>query len=303
MKNKLSLALMMGYLLPGLVLATDKLEVVTATSDLADFVKAVGGDKVKVVSLSNGSQDPHFIEPRPSMVMQVKKADVLVRIGMDLDLWVQSLIEASRNSKVMYGGPGYLDASRKIEKLEVPTGKIDASMGDIHLYGNPHYWLDPENAKPILGSIVKKLCEMLPSESEYFNKNYEEYLRILDSAIAKWEEEMKPYAGAKIVTYHNSWPYFTKRFRLEIIGCVEPKPGIPPTPSHIVSLVKKIKEEKVKVIIMEPYFNLKVTEKIAKDSGAKVVVLPPSVGGIQGANTYLHLFEYNIGKLAESLQD
>ncbi len=302
MKKRLLLALMMSVS-SAVASGGEKVNVATSTSDLADLVRIIGGEKVKVVSLSRGNQDPHFVEPRPSMVMQVKNADVLVRIGMDLDLWVQSLMDASGNSKVMYGGPGHLDASGRIEKLEVPVGKVDASMGDIHIYGNPHYWLDPENAKPILERIVNRLCEALPSESEYFKKNYRDYVQKLDSSIAVWEEKMKPYTGTKIVTYHNSWPYFAKRFGLEIVGFAEPKPGIPPTPSHIVSLVEKIKKEKVKVIVVEPYFNLKLAESIAEKSGAKVVVLPTSVGGLPEVKTYLDLFEYNIGRLSEAFQN
>jgi len=237
------------------------------------------------------------------MVMRVKNSDVLIRIGMDLDMWMQSLIDASRNSKVTYGGAGYVDVSAKIEKLEIPTGKVDASMGDIHIYGNPHYWLDPENGKLILESLLKKLCDQLPSETEYFQKNYREYVQKLDSAIVVWKKKMEPYSGTKIITYHNSWPYFAKRFKMKIVNFVEPRPGIPPTPSHIVSLIEKIKNEKVGIIIVEPYFNLKVAEFVAKSSGSKIVVLPPSVGGIDGIDSYLDLFEYNINKLIKSLQE
>ncbi len=302
MKNILYV-LTIFFALPWVVSASEKLKVVAITTDLADFIRVIGKDKVEVVSLTKGNQDPHFIEPRPSMVMKVKNANVLVRIGMDLDMWIQSLIDASRNSKIMYGGIGYVDASERIEKLEIPTVKVDASMGDIHIYGNPHYWLDPENAKPILETILKNLSAQLPSDAEYFKKNYKEYLHQLDSAIAVWKNKMAPFAGSKIVTYHNSWPYFAKRFGLKLVDFVEPKPGIPPTPSHVISLIENIRNEKVKVIIMEPYFNLKVAESIAAKSYSKVVVLSPSIGGLEGIDTYLDLFDYNINKLAESLKD
>lgn len=303
MKIKMFVMFMATIMITFSLLASEKLNVVTSTVDLADLVKVVGGEKVDVKSLTTGNQDPHFIEPRPSMVMQVKNADLVVRIGMDLDMWVQSLIDASRNSRVMFGQDGYLDVSSGIEKLEVPIGKVDASMGDIHIYGNPHYWLDPENAKPILKSILERLCKVLPSESDYFKKNHQVYVQRLDSALTRWLDKMKPYEGESIVTYHNSWPYFAKRFKLNIVNFIEPKPGIPPTPSHIVSLVDKIKDEKVKIIIAEPYFNLRVAESVAKSSGAKVVVLPPSVGGIEGVYSYLDLIEYNITKLVKSLQE
>jgi ABC-type Zn uptake system ZnuABC Zn-binding protein ZnuA len=286
-----------------IVVGSEKLKVVTATADLADLVRVIGKDKIDVASLIKGNQDPHFIEPRPSMVMQVKNADLVVRIGMDLDMWMQSLIDASRNPKIMFGKDGYLDVSSGIDKLEIPSSKVDASMGDIHIYGNPHYWLDPENAKPIMKNILDKLCQILPSESEYFKKNHRAYTQKLDSTLSCWSKQMEPFTDVKIVTYHNSWPYFAKRFKLKIVDFVEPKPGIPPSPSHIVSLVEKIKNEKVKVIIVEPYFNLKVAESVAKSSGSKVVVLPPSVGGIDGIDSYLDLFEYNINKLIKSLQE
>ncbi|MDI6766160.1 MAG: metal ABC transporter substrate-binding protein [Bacteroidota bacterium] len=296
-------ALVVTLLLPPLVFTSEKLKVVTTTADSADLIKVIGKDKIDVVSLTKGNQDPHFIEPRPSMVMKVKNANVLVQVGMDLDMWIQSLIDASRNSKIIYGSSGYVDASEKVEKLEIPTGKVDASMGDIHIYGNPHYWLDPENAKPILETILKNLSAQLPSDAEYFKNNYKEYLHQLDSAIAVWKNKMAPFAGSKIVTYHNSWPYFAKRFGLKLVDFVEPKPGIPPTPSHVISLIENIRNEKVKVIIMEPYFNLKVAESIAAKSYSKVVVLSPSIGGLDGIDTYLDLFDYNINKLVESLKD
>ncbi|MDI6780199.1 MAG: metal ABC transporter substrate-binding protein [Bacteroidota bacterium] len=303
MIGKILFTFTVTVLIPFSLFAFDKLNVITSTADLANLVRVVGGEKVNVKCLTRGNQDPHFIEPRPSMVLQVKNADLLVRVGMDLDMWIQSLIDASRNSKVIFGKDGYLDVSSGIVKLEIPSSKVDASMGDIHIYGNPHYWLDPENAKLILKSILDKLCQLLPSESEYFKKNHQAYLQKLDSALSRWNERMEPFADVKIVTYHNSWPYFAKRFNLKIIDFVEPKPGIPPSPSHIVSLLEKIKNEKVKVIIVEPYFNLKVAESVAKRSGAKVVVLPPSVGGIDGVDSYLDLFEYNINKLIQSLQE
>jgi len=282
--------------------ASGNLKIVTTTADLADLVRAVGGEKVKVKCLTKGNQDPHFIEPRPSMVIEVKNADAIVLIGMDLDVWIQSLIDASRNRKVVFGKDGYIDVSSGIEKLEIPSGKVDASMGDIHIYGNPHYWLDPENVKPILNTILDRLSKLLPSESEYFKSNHKSYIQRLDSALAVWNERMKPFTNTKIVTYHNSWPYFAKRFNLKIVDFVEPKPGIPPTPSHIVSLVEKIKNEGVKVIVVEPYFNLKTAESVAKKSGAKVVVLPTSVGGINGINKYLDLIDYNINKLIKVLR-
>lgn len=303
MKTRLLFAFAITASLPFGVFPADVLRVVTTSTDLADMVRIVGGDKVTVTSLSKGTQDLHKVEPRPSMVMQVRKADMLVRLGMDLDLWTQSIIDAARNSKVLYGGDGYLDASRQIEKLQVPTGRVDMRMGDIHIYGNPHYWLDPTNATLILEDITAKLCRLLPSEERHFKQNYHQYAREIDSAIVKWQQIMHPFAGMKIVSYHNSWIYFAEQFNLEIIDYIEPKPGIPPTPSHIASLVEKMKDEQVKVIIIEPYYNLRVAETVADRTGAGVLVLPSSVGGVDGVDTYLVLFDHIIHKLSEALSD
>lgn len=285
------------------IYANDKLIIVTTIPDFADFARIIGGDRASVTSLMRGDQDPHAVEPRPSMVMQVKKADVLIRVGMDLDLWVESLIDASRNANVMKEARGYLDASQKTAKLEVPEGKIDGSMGDIHIYGNPHYWTDPENIGSILDQILSKLCELRPTDAEYFKQNQLQYSEKLGIATQKWKGVLQPYAGAAIVTYHNSWPYFVRCFGLSIAGFVEPKPGIPPTPAHIAALVEKMKTSKARVIVMEPYFNLKTAQSIAAKAGAKVVILSPSVGGVKGKDSYIDLLEYNVNHLADALRD
>lgn len=303
MKTRLLFTFVITTSLPFGVFPADVLRVVTSSTDLADMVRAVGGDKITVSSLSKGTQDLHKVEPRPSMVMKVRKANMLVRLGMDLDLWAQSIIDAARNSKVIYGSEGYVDASGRIDKLQVPTGKVDMRMGAIHIFGNPHYWLDPVNANLILEDITNRLCLLLPEGEEYFKQNFHQYTGKIDSAITEWQREMQPFAGTKIVTYHNSWIYFANRFNLQIAGYLEPKPGIPPTPSHIASLVEIMKEEQVRVIIIEPYYNLRVAEVVAKRSGAKVLVLPSSVGGVNGVDTYLVLFDYIIHKLSEALSE
>jgi len=271
--------------------------VVTTTEDLADLTKAVGGDKVKVASLSYGYQDPHLVEPRPSMVVQLKKADMLVKIGMDLDIWVDSLIQASRNSNIVYGAKGYVDASVGILRLEVPEGKIDASMGDIHIYGNPHYWLDPENAKPITKNILDGLAKISPENTEYFKNNRDKYLEKLDRAIERWNEKMKSYKGTKIVTYHKSWSYFARHFDLEVIATVEPKPGIPPSPAHLNSLINLMKKEKPVMILHEIFYPEKTSEMVAKQTQTKLVILPTSVGGVKEVKDYLSLFDYIIDRI------
>jgi len=278
-------------------LSAKEIFVVTTTEDLADLVKEVGGDKVKVVSLSYGYQDPHLVEPRPSMVVQLKKADMLVKIGMDLDIWVDSLIQAARNTNIIYGAKGYVDASVGILRLEVPGGKIDASMGDIHIYGNPHYWLDPKNAKPITKNILDGLCKISPENTEYFKNNRDSYLEKLDKMVKIWDEKMKFYKGAKIVTYHKTWSYFANHFNLEVIATVEPKPGIPPSPAHLNSLIIKMKKEKPVMILHEIFYPKKTSEMVSKETQVKLVILPTSVGGVKEVKDYISLFDYIIDKI------
>jgi len=278
----------------------EKLNIVTTTTDLADLARNIGRDKVNVISLSKGNQDLHSVEPRPSMVINIKNADMLIVVGMDLDMWAKSLADAGRNSKVMIGSKGYLDASADISKLDVP-GKVDASMGDIHIYGNPHYWLSPENGQVILKSILNKLTELKPEDASYFKKNYEEYNSRLEINIKRWKELLKPYAGTKIVTYHDSWPYFAKEFDLSIDGFIELKPGIAPSPSHVVSLIQKIKADNVKLILAEPFFDVREAEKIAKDAGIKYIKVASSSGAFDGTSSYIDMFNYNINKIVEAL--
>lgn len=284
-------------------LAAKEIFVVTTTEDLADLVKAVGGDKVKVVSLSYGYQDPHLVEPRPSMVVHLKKADMLVKIGMDLDIWVDSLVAASRNSKIVYGAKGYVDASVGIYRLEVPQGKVDASMGDIHIYGNPHYWLDPENAKIITKNILDGLCRVSPENAEYFVNSRNRYLEKLDKAIKTWQKKLEPYKGMKVVTYHNTWSYFVNRFGLEVIATVEPKPGIPPSPAHLNSLINLMKKEKPVMILHEVFYPKKTSEMVAKETQTRLVVLPTSVGGVKEVKDYISLFDYIVDSITSQAKE
>jgi ABC-type Zn uptake system ZnuABC Zn-binding protein ZnuA len=290
-----AMLLMLQYSFSG-----EKLNIVTTTTDLADLARNIGGDKVSVISLTKGNQDLHSIEPKPSMIINIKKADILIVVGMDLDLWAKSLVEAARNSKVMIGGKGYLDASVNITKLDIPA-KVDASMGDIHIYGNPHYWLSPENGKIISKTILDKLIEIQPTDADYFKKNFDEYIVKLDQNIKKWKEMLKPFAGTKIVTYHDSWPYFAKEFNLSIDGFIELKPGIPPSPAHVVSLIQKIKADNVKLILAEPFYDIREAERISKDAGIKYIKVASSVGAFDGTDSYIEMFDYNISKIVDAL--
>jgi zinc/manganese transport system substrate-binding protein len=278
-------------------------KVVTTTEDLAALVREVGGDKVTVESIARGYQDPHFVEAKPSFILKLHDADLLIVIGRELEIgWLPPLLTQSRNAKIQLGSPGYLDASLNVRILEIPTGQITRAMGDVHPSGNPHYWLDPDNGRSIAKSIAAALTRLSPGDKAYFDQRYADFDRRLTEAQQRWAAAMAPYKGTKVVTYHRSWPNFTERFGLDVIGYVEPKPGIPPSPSHTIDLIAEMKRQDVKLILVEPYFDLKTPQSIARETGGKVLVLTPSVGGVKEAGSYIALFDYNINLLTSSLK-
>ncbi len=280
------------------------LRVVTTTEDLAAIAREVGGSLVEVESLTRGIQDPHFLEARPSMILKVSRADLFVEIGAELEIgWAPPLLIGARNPAIQPGAPGFLDVSNNIDLLEVPTGRVDRSQGDVHPLGNPHYQLDPENGKAIAQSIAKKLAVLLPDQSEKINQNLKEFNHRLDEAITRWKNQMKPYKGTKVVTYHKSWSYLAKRFGLNVIDYVEDKPGIPPSPIHINQLIAVMKQEKPKLIIMEPWFSRSIPDLLTRETGTKVLVLPPSVGSVEGVKTYFDLFDYITSQLTKALSE
>ena len=278
-------------------------KVVATTEDLAALAQEVGGDKVKVDALARGYQDPHFVEPKPSFILKLHDADLLIAVGRELEIgWLPPLIQQSRNGRIQPGAPGYLDASLNVRILEIPTGQITRAMGDVHPSGNPHYWLDPRNGRSIAMAIQQKLTALDAADAAYFAQRYADFDRRLTEAEKRWDAAMAPYKGAKIVTYHRSWPNFADRFGLDVIGYVEPKPGIPPSPSHTLELEQEMKRQGVKIIAVEPYFDLKTPSAIARDTGGVVVVLAPSVGGVKEATGYIQLFDYNINLLVETFK-
>jgi ABC-type Zn uptake system ZnuABC Zn-binding protein ZnuA len=296
---------MMGGLLllsayPARVWAASKLQVVTATTDMAALAEEVGGDRISVESVARGYQDPHFVEAKPSFLLKLRHADLLVVVGLQLEIgWLPPLITQCGNSRVQVGAPGYLDASQFAEILEIPTGIITRAMGDVHPLGNPHYWLDPENGRRLARGIATKLAEMRPADAAYFEERFQSFSQRLTSSEKAWDEEMKPLHGLKVVTYHRSWPNFAKRFDLDVVGYVEPRPGIPPSPGHTVELIQLMKRENVKLILVEPYFDMKTPNAIARETGAQAVVLLPSVGGEKEVTDYFKLFDYDIGLLMQ----
>jgi zinc/manganese transport system substrate-binding protein len=286
------------------VSAQQKLRVVTTISDLASITKEVGGDKVEVTAIARGYQDPHFVEPKPSFLLLLRNADLLEVVGLELEIgWLPPLLDQSRNVNIRPGAKGYLDVSQGVEILDRPTGTVNRSMGDVHPLGNPHFWLDPANAVRIAREVRNKLVELRPQDQPTFDKNLNSFIVRLNEANKRWMAELAPYRGAKIVTYHNSWPNFAKHFGLNVVGYVEPKPGVPPSPSHTFELIQLMKAQGVKVIAMEPYFDIKTPQSIAAATGAKVVVLYPSVGGAKsGTDDYFQTLDTNIRNLVAALK-
>jgi zinc/manganese transport system substrate-binding protein len=280
-----------------------KLNVVTATTDLAALAQEVGGDKIQVESIAKGYQDPHFVEAKPSFLLKLRQADLLIVVGLQLEIgWLPPLINQSGNARIQVGAAGYLDASQFAEILDIPTGTVSRAMGDVHPLGNPHYWLDPDNGRRIARGFASKLGELDPPNNAYYQGRFQDFDKRLTAAEQKWDAEMKPYRGHKVVTYHNSFPNFAKHFGLNVIGYVEPRPGIPPTPSHTIELIGLMKRENCKLILVEPYFDLKTPQAIARDTGGQVVQYLPSVGGEKQVTDYFQLFDYDIGLLTKAFQ-
>jgi zinc/manganese transport system substrate-binding protein len=283
--------------------AQGKLTVVTATEDLGAIAREVGGDRVSVEAIARGYQDPHFVEAKPSFILKLQKADVLIVVGRELEIgWLPPLQAQSRNGKIQVGGDGYLDASLTASILEIPTGQITRAMGDVHPLGNPHYWLDPENGKRVAKAIADKFSQLRPNDRAVFQQRLGDFTGRLDAAEKRWIEQMAPYKGTKVVTYHRSFPNFAERFGLDIVGYVEPRPGIPPTPQHTLDLISEMKRQNVKLILVEPYFDLKTPNSIARETGGQVLVMPPSVGGVKEVTDYFTLFDYDIKLLVDAIK-
>jgi zinc/manganese transport system substrate-binding protein len=299
----IAVAVMMATLLSPPEASAKKLNVVTATTDLAALAQEVGGDKISVESIARGYQDPHFVEAKPSFLLKLRQADLLIVVGLQLEIgWLPPLITQSGNPRIQVSANGYLDASQFAEILEIPQGSITRAMGDVHPLGNPHYWLDPDNGRRVAKGIAGKLAEMDPSDAAYFQQRDQDFEKRLAEEDKKWRAEMQPLHGRKVVTYHNSCPNFAKHFGLDVVGFVEPRPGIPPTPSHTLDVINMMKRDHVKVIMVEPYFDRKTPDSIGRETGATVVEYLPSVGGVKEVTTYFQLFDYDIALLTKAFQ-
>jgi ABC-type Zn uptake system ZnuABC Zn-binding protein ZnuA len=278
------------------------LKVVTSTTDLADLAKAVGGSRVDVVHISEGYQDPHFVEAKPSFMLRLRDADVFAFVGLDLEVgWMSLLVDGSRNPRIRPGSRGYIDVSRAIPVLDVPAGQIDRSQGDVHPLGNPHYWLDPANARRIARLFAERFAELDHAGADTYEANRRSFEERLSAAERGWAAARAKIRGKPIVAWHTSWRYFASYSGADIVGFMEPKPGVPPSPSHLAGLILTMQRTGAKVIVMEPFYQRKTADFVASKTGARVLVLPPSVGGIRGVDDYIALMRHNLTTLAAAI--
>jgi len=280
----------------------DKIRVVTTIPDLKSLAEAVGGDVIDAESLTRGNQNFHEAEVRPSMMLKLRRADALIENGLDLDTWVDVAVHGANNPKILRGSIGRIAASRNISLLDVPTGPVDRSMGDVHPGGNPHVTLDPGLAPIITQNILEGLARVAPEHRATFERNRQAFLARLEPELARWLKTLEPLKGAKVIAYHPVFTYFVKRFGLVQAGALEDRPGIPPSPQHLVRLIRQMKDEKVKVILVEPWNDVKLATRVAEEAGARAVVMATSVGAVKGADTYIAAVDHNVRTLAEALR-
>jgi len=278
------------------------LDIVTTSTDLKALVEAVGGERVNVESLAPALHEPHAVDVKPGQLARLRSAGLLVRVGLDHEPWLARVRATVNDPRFAPGGPGDLDLSRGIDLLQVETPRVRSEQGaHVHGFGNPHYWLDPANARPMTQTILEALTRLSPDGREAFTRNRTRFLERLEANMARWTDTMAPHRGARVVVYHDTWPYFARRFGLVIVAAVELVPGVPPSPASLAALAASMKDAGVKLLIVEPSSSRSVASRVAAPSGARVVTLIASVGGDPEARDYLQLFELNVRRLTEAL--
>lgn len=282
--------------------AQAKLNLVVTTPDLASLAEAIGGAAVSVSTLTRPTEDPHFVDAKPSFVLKLNRADAVLEGGADLEVgWLPPLLEQSRNVKLASGAPGRLRANTGIAMLEVPT-TLDRSMGDVHAAGNPHFLMDPANAKTLAAYLADAFCQLDAASCETYRANLQKITGELDAKMVEWQKRLAPFAGQRIVAYHNSWPYFGKRFGLNIDLFLEPKPGIPPSPPHLAGVITKMKQDNVRVVFVEPYLSRRTADKVAEETGATVVDVAQFPGALKGTASYIQLMDHLVNAVATGLE-
>jgi ABC-type Zn uptake system ZnuABC Zn-binding protein ZnuA len=277
--------------------AQDRVQVVTTTTNLRSLTEAVGGDRVVAVSLVPPNLDAEEYQPKPQDVLRLKQARLLVRVGLDYDLWLDRLLAQVGRPDICRGGPAYVDASFAIAVLELRGMSVGPGDGHAHGSGNPHYWLDPKNAETITANIAEALGRIDPANAKTYEANRLAFLMRLNAKLTEWESKLSALKSVPVVAYHNSWPYFARRFRLDIIGFIETKPGVPPSPSHLAEIVREMRARSARVVVREPHEPERDVAFVANRAGAKVVTLAASVGALPGADDYISLFDVNVAAL------
>ena len=286
---------------PG-VQAAGKLRVVATIPDLKALTEAVGGDRVETDVLARGTQNPHDLEIRPSLMVKLRRADALVVNGLELDTWAEVAVHGSNNGRIIRGAPGHIDASRGIQPLEVPAGRVDRSMGDVHPLGNPHYTVDPGQAPAVTAAILEGLARLAPEHRTAFERNRQAFLARLEQAMARWTQVLAPARGARTVAYHNDWLYLFSRFGIVQVGTIEERPGIPASPAHLARLIRTMKEQGVRTVVVDPWSDQQLANRVAQEAGARVVALHAKLGQTSGPDAYIASTEANVVALAEALR-
>ncbi len=286
------------------------LRVVGSSTDLTAIAKEIGKDRISVYAPFPGYQEPELWveEVFPSWIVKAARADMYIRIGLFADVWAEALITDARNPRIDPGAPGHVDASEGVRVLEVPSGSVSRSLGEIHIQGNPHYLLDPLNAKVVADNILRSFVAIAPEDAAFFEANAADFKRRIDEALPKWLEMAAPLRGMKLAAYHKTWSYFVDRFGLDVVGYVEPKPGIEPSPQDIRNLTSSMVREKARLIIHAPVYNPKLPKAVARQVSerlgqpVKVLKLPAHVGGVREVKSYFELFPFVIQALIEELK-
>ena len=280
--------------------AEDRIRVVATTTDLRSLTETVGGDFIDAVSLVPSNFDAEEYQPKPQDVLRLKDARLVVRVGLDYDLWFDRLLDAAAARELRRGGPGYVDASYGIAPLEVRGVTIGPGDGHAHGSGNPHYWLDPRNAEFITANILWGLTHIDPAHAKTYEANRQAFLARLSVKLTEWEARLAPLKGMPLIAYHNSWPYFARRFRLDFADFLEIRPGVPATPSHLAGIIETMRTRGVRIVVREPHEPERDVAFVAAKSGASVVVLAASVGALPGAGDYLSLFDTDVAALVDA---
>ena len=272
----------------------ERVQVVTTTTDLRSLAEAVGGDRIVAVSLVPPGLDAEEYQPKPQDALRLKQAQLLVRVGLDYDLWVDRLLAQVGRPEISRGGPAYVDTSLAIAVLELRGMSVGPDDGHAHGSGNPHYWLDPKNAETITANIFEALAQIDPANAATYESNRQAFLTRLNAKLTEWESKLSPLRSVPMVAYHSSWPYFARRFRLDFIGLIETKPGVPPSPSHLAGIVRDMRAKGARIVIREPNEPERDVAFVASKAGARVVTLAASVGALPRTEDYISLFDANV---------